>query len=178
MLSASRRSGFSLVEVVVAVGIFAIAIVSIIGMLVPINNSVADIRDSEDASRLSTTIQGELQKLSFATIKVVLDAPGAATSVLYASRDGSKVEVRNPPAPRVNIWDQNNAGLSQVEQDAFKFFKVELLRNDILSPAPADATSGYLAFTIKLTWPAFAPNGDTIAASNQSVMLIPAAITR
>jgi uncharacterized protein (TIGR02598 family) len=181
MLSAPRRSGFSLVEVVVAVGIFAIAIVSIIGLLVPINNSVADIRDSEDASRLSTTIQGELQKLSFATLKAVLDTPPVTdANRIFSSRDGNIVEAGRPDsqAPaRTNVWDPQNVR-TQAEEDALKFFKVELIRNDDLSPAAGDAAAGYLAFTIKLSWPAFAPNGDAIAASNQSVMLIPAAITR
>ncbi len=184
-----KRRGFSLVEVVVAVGIFAIAIISIIGLLIPINNSVADIRDSEDASRIATNIQGELQKLSFAALKGALDFPPTdEDDIIYASRDGGIVEVGSPrsqsPA-RINAWDPSDTTTNRsggertaLEEDALKFFKVELIRNDDLSPSGNDGTAGYLAFTIKLTWPAYATNGEPVSPSNQSSMLIPAAITR
>jgi uncharacterized protein (TIGR02598 family) len=176
------KTGFSLVEVVVALGIFAISIVAIIGLLVPVNNSVTDIRDTEDATRLVTNIQGELQKLSFATLKFVLDNPPATDADrLFSSRDGSIVEVGDPVAQtRANVWDPQGVR-TQLEEDALKFFKVELLRNTSLSPNSApnlDANAGYLAYTIKLSWPAFGSNGEAVAASSQSVMLIPAAITR
>jgi type II secretory pathway pseudopilin PulG len=173
----SRSSAaFSLIEVVVAVGIFAIAIVSIVGLLVPIRNSVSDVRDTDDAARLATLIQSELQKQSFPTIAGFLDSPPSDMNRLFASRDATKVGVGTDNAK----WGVATATFNP---DSEKFFLIELTRNTALSPnATFDATSGYLAFTIKLTWPAFAstPPGGSIEASSsqQSTLLLPAAITR
>lgn len=169
-----QHRGFSLVEVVVAVGIFAIAIVSVIGLMVPIRSSVVGVRDSDDASRLATQIQAELQKQSFTALSGFLDTPPA--DGLYASRDVSKV-ARGGDAK----WGASSATFNP---DSEKFYKVELIRNTTLSPdAATDANSGYLAFTIKLIWPAYSstpPGGTSVVAdaSQQNVLLLPAAITR
>lgn len=177
-----RSSAFSLVEVVVAVGIFAIAIISIIGLLVPINRSVADVRDSDDASRLATVLQERLQS-EVDRLKTANSATYWSTfagyfgaTPLYASRDGSKLALGNS-----TVWGTANATFNP---DADKFFKVELIRNTTLSPDPTtDATSGFLAFTIKLTWPVYSftpPGGTSVAASesSQGVLLLPAAVIR
>lgn len=151
-----------MIEVVVAVGIFAIAIVSVIGLLGPINKSVADVRDFDDASRVVAAIQGRLQTAGFTTVV------GYFGQTIYASRSGDKVGVTGS-----SIWTNGNAD---------KFFAVNLTRNAALSPNSAsnpDSSAGYLAFTIELRWPAYLPNGQEVTdSSQQSVMIIPAAITR
>ena len=60
----SRRSrqGFSLVEVVIAVGIFAVAVVAILGLLLPNTKAVEDQLDNDVARRLSEYVQSELQR--------------------------------------------------------------------------------------------------------------------
>lgn len=174
-LSYSPRKAFSLVEVVIAVGIFAIAIISIIGLLVPINSSVADVRDNDDASRVAGVIQSQVQALGFSALaRADATPPGqnflnsAPASGIYASRDGSRVGLGNDTA----LW---GAPVSNQE----KFFKVEFIRNTALSPNTSanDSNSGFLAFTIKLSWPAFAGENE-ISPSAQNVMLLPAAVTR
>jgi type II secretory pathway pseudopilin PulG len=170
-----RAAAFSLVEVVVAIGIFAIAIVSVIGLLVPIRNSVAEVASSDDASRLAAVIQSQVQALGFSALART-DATPAGQDFLnsppadgiYASRDGTKVG-------RGNDTTKWGSPVSNAE----KYFKVELIRNTTLSPDTAanDTSAGSLAFTIKLTWPAFV--GDTAASpSSQNSLLLPAAITR
>lgn len=161
-----RVKGFSLIEVVVAVGIFAIAIVSVIGLLGPINKSVAEVRDFDDASRVVSAIQSKLQTAGFTAVKTIMDG---GTKV-YASRDGNQVATASG-------WIGSNAD---------KFFVVTLVRNEDLSKATNDDSAGYLAFTIKLRWPAFYTDGITYTeiqdgtnqAAQQSVMIVPAAITR
>lgn len=173
--SAMKRRGFSLVEVVVAIGIFAIAIVSIIGLLLPIRSSVTDVSDTDDASRIASVIQSRVQSLGFSALARGDASPAgqnylnaAPAAGLFASRDGTKMGVGDSTA----VW-----GTGASNQD--KFFKVELIRNTTLSPDTSanDTSAGFLAFTIKLTWPAYI--GETTAnAAQQSVLLLPACVTR
>ncbi|MDF3056790.1 MAG: hypothetical protein K0R17_1005 [Rariglobus sp.] len=169
------RAGFSLVEVVVAVGIFALAIVGVIGLLVPTSKNIADVADSDAASRVISAIQSGLQKSGgYAGVQAALNAPN---TIFYASKDGSKVGVSTDP-----MWTTG--------QNQERFFEFKLVRNgdtpavgDGLSPAANDNTAGFLAFTIVLKWPAFAPTADGLTGtavedSQKSVMVVPAAITR
>lgn len=185
--SARSSAGFSLIEVVVAVGIFAIAIVSVIGLLGPINKSVADVRDFDDASRVVAALQGELQRAGFSNVANFIDN----NTSLYADRTGRRIGQDNA-ADNSTIWnrdisgqaltDLNGNGSTTDERDAQKFFSIKLTRNSDLSPNSAqnpDTSAGFLAFTITLRWPAYLPNGTPISdSSQQSVMVIPAAITR
>src|SRR5690606_23550639 len=86
-------------------------------------------------------------------------------SPIYASSDGQKVA-----AGGAAVWDS----------DGEKFFAITLTRNTDLSDPDDDDKSGYLAFTIKLSWPAYTPDpdGQPTASSQQSVMVVPAAIPR
>jgi type II secretory pathway pseudopilin PulG len=164
-----KNKAFSLIEVVVAVGIFAIAIISVIGLLIPISNSVVDVRDADYAARLVTLAQSQIQQLkkdaatsNFDTISEFL----GTNPEIYASKDGSKLGLANDP-----IW-----GGSRAEQ----FFKIELIRNESLSPLPQtnDATAGFLAFNMKVTWTVFNQSGQSVATPQLSTMIIPCAITR
>lgn len=165
--TAERSSGFSLVEVVVAVGIFAVAIVGVIGLLAPTTQSISNVSDSDSASRVITAIQSGLQQGGYNTVKNALNA-GSATK-FYATKSGDKVG-------DAAVF----SAASLKDQD--KFFEFTLQRNTTLSPVGNDDTAGFLAFTIVLKWPAFAPtaNGDGAAVvdSQKSVMVVPAAITR
>lgn len=157
------RRGFSLIEVVVAVGIFAIAIVSVIGLLGPINKTVSDVRDFDNASRVVAAVQGELQREAQRIGLETFATTYLDQSPIYASSDGQKVA-----AGGATVWDS----------DGEKFFAITLTRNTDLSDPDDDDKSGYLAFTIKLSWPAYTPDEQPTASSQQSVMVVPAAITR
>lgn len=169
--------GFSLVEVVVAVGIFALAIVGVIGLLSPTSKAVADVADSDAAARAINAIQAGLQQSGFAVVKSKL-LPGTTTLTsssydLYASKSGDKVGfTKGTTTPAASPFTD----LSE------QFFEFALIRNEALSPsspATADDSAGYLAFTISLRWPAYLPNGTKFTADAQkSIMIVPAAITR
>jgi type II secretory pathway pseudopilin PulG len=172
---ACRKRAFSLVEVVVAVGIFALAIVGVIGLLAPTTQSISNVADSDVASRVMATIQSGLQTAGYAQIKTALNAP---TTQFYATKDGSKVGVST----------DNTLWVSGQNQE--KFFEFKLVRNgdspatgDGLSPKANDDTAGFLAFTIVLKWPAYAPTADgligtAVPDAQKSIMIVPAAVTR
>ncbi len=163
-----HKKAFSLVEVVVAVGIFALAIVGVIGLLSPTSKAVADVSDSDSASRAISAIQSGLQQAGFTVVQARLTTGAAAPVYAFAaSKSGDKVGLKFGTAgtPFTSAGEQ--------------FFEFALIRNDTLSPVGNDNTAGFLAFTISLRWPNFLANGSEFTAHTQkSVMIVPAAITR
>lgn len=171
-----QNAAFSLVEVVVAVGIFAIAVIAVIGMLVPINQSVSDVKESDDATRVVSIIQSELQRVGIA--KVAGFVTGANT--IYASRSGSKIGIDDRNAPwNVDVPDLDGSGGApqSFEIDAQKFFEIKLTANPSL-PFTA-ASDGFLAINIEIRWPGYTADGNKFTAiGEQSILIVPAAITR
>ncbi len=166
-----QKKAFSLVEVVVAVGIFALAIVGVLGLLSPTSKAVADVSDNDAASRAIGAIQTGLQQAGFSAVKARLTTGAAAPSyVFFASKSGDKVGLAT---------GQTGSPFSSVSEQYFEF---ALIRNETLSPsspATADDSAGFLAFTISLRWPAYLANGAQFTANEQkSVLIVPAAITR
>jgi len=161
--------GFSLVEVVVAVGIFALAIVGVIGLLSPTNKAIVDVTDSDAASRVISSIQSGLQQTGFTTVKNNLIPANttltASSYKFYASKSGDKIDLVS--------------NLSSVTDKSKAFFEFALIRNDSLSPSSADASAGFLAFSISLRWPAYLPNGvQFTTGTEKGVLIVPAAVTR
>ena len=157
-----RKSGFSLVEVVVSVGIFAVAIVGIIGLFAPTTKNVAAVADSDASTRAVAAIQSYLKEQGFTGTQTIVDA-----GTKYYANKGANV-----------IGISSLAALPNND----KFFEFTLTRNTDLSPSSTDATAGFLAFTINLKWPAYTPTADGVGAavadSQKSTLIIPAAVTR
>ena len=109
----NRLKAFSLLEVVVAVGIFAFAVIAIIGLLLPNTSAVEKRIEADVVRRLTENIQSELQRYLRATSETqkgganagegLYDfdnlfyngAPAGRTNAIYlvATRDGSRVLV-------------------------------------------------------------------------------------
>jgi len=170
------RSAFSLIEVVVAIGVFAVGMVAVVALFAPVARSVAGSSDAEAAATVAERLRDELARRvavvgSFAPVVALFknttangshevttadNASSAATDprrdtrLLFASRDGSKIAGYTDTA----IW-----GTGQVN-DAEKYFEITLIRLDALSPntTAADATSPTLAYTARIRWPAFVPD--------------------
>jgi type II secretory pathway pseudopilin PulG len=214
--SLNSRRAFSLVEVVVAVGIFALAIVGVIGLLSPTTKAVSDVSDNDAATRVVAAVQQGIQQIARAgffvssgsTIGVgsstfsvsdgfvqsaaptdPVDGITLATNtslnkyVLYASKDGETIGVYNS-----SIWaGKDSSGTTytatSTTANGRKFFEIVLIRNTDLSKndaaATADSSAGYIAYTMRLRWPAFLPNGEEAKAHSQkNVMIVPAAVIR
>jgi type II secretory pathway pseudopilin PulG len=195
----NSKSAFSLVEVVVAIGIFSLAIVGVIGLLSPTTKAVTDVADSDSASRVVSMLQSlastsagwsdfttgsnAMLRLSsdVATYDGTLNPNYSSLSYVYfASKDGGIVG--NYDSAK---W--GGAAESQLKKDAKKFFEVVLIRNWNPTASPAsglsdpanDNTAGYLAYTIRLRWPAYLPDGTRISDHTlQRVLIVPAAVTR
>jgi len=178
---------FSLIEVVVAVGIFAIAMVGVIGLFAPVARSVSDSSDAEVAARVADAVRAKLQSMPLATVAALLKNSSAAgheittddsridydltkdPKLLFANRDGSKVGLYADA-----IWT-NSA--TRRNWDGEKFFEIALIRNEPISPKAGtvtaadgttttvdpDATAMMLAYTARLRWPAFFADTATTA---------------
>jgi prepilin-type N-terminal cleavage/methylation domain-containing protein len=60
-MRSSKPNAFTLLEVVVAVGIFAIGMVAVIGLFTPVAKSVSDHADAEAATRVTDLLNAQLQ---------------------------------------------------------------------------------------------------------------------
>ncbi len=178
----SRSRAFSLIEVVVAVGIFAISMVAILALFAPVARSVGSSAEAEVAARVADALRLKLQSIPFATVAGLLKVSTPTghevatndaradydltrdTQLIFANRDGTKVGRYTDP-----IW----AG------DREKYFEITLIRNEAVSPKPSstsnadgststvdsDATAAALAYTARLRWPAFLADGTQFGAN-------------
>jgi prepilin-type N-terminal cleavage/methylation domain-containing protein len=153
-LRRSRR-GFTLIEVVVAVGVFAVGIVAVLGLLSPVSRSVAAVADRDKAAQLGDAIQTELARLrdsQTATASLTkLDVfaalvPAGGTLNLVASRDGAHA-IRESDAGNDTVTG-SPPGIAKRD----RYFLVVVSRQ----PSPlGDYTdgSGFLALTLTVKWP-------------------------
>lgn len=161
------KQGFSLLEVVVAVGVCAATFTTVLMMLRPLMDATGEVRDMQAAVRIVEVVHAELRRLPLAEVEAHLNGE----DWLYASATGDRVGPFTSP-----IW--TTAGPTEAAQHAEKFFAIGLLENAALSPVGGEAT-GSLVFTLRLRWPAHNGDGRPVSgAERQSVHLVPMAIAR
>ena len=161
-----QRSGaFSLVEVVIAMGLFALSILAIVGLLGPILDSIRESEETEIVSNLNELIRAELERIPFedpgtgAAGPFIADIPGAPThvnetvAVLYASRDLSLIA----PAQNEGEWRDylNNFPERGIAET---FFRIEL-RNSAAFPFAATGEEATRTFHIRVYWPIYRRTG-------------------
>ena len=147
-----KNRGFSLAEVVVAVGVFAFAIVGIVGFIGAMGKQTTEVKNADEAARVISFIQNELQQQIDAKLINIGDIVNLVT---YATQDGGIVDA--------NIPNRN------------KFFKINTKRNEQISPEANDDTAGFLALIVNLEWPCYLPAADGIFVPEESrnVLLVP-----
>jgi type II secretory pathway pseudopilin PulG len=166
------RAAFTLLEVVVAVGVFALGMVVVIGLFAPLTKSAAENSERDAANHIAPLLNAELTRRalndrSFAAIVALMktadgkgghaltDAdhnPNASGSdprqdeqLLFANRAGTKIAGYSDP-----LW--NNV-------DAEKFFEIALIRNETLAPVDPQHDI-VLVYTARIRWPAFVPDSS------------------
>ena len=149
--SSSEKRGFSLVEVVVAVGIFALAIVGVIGLLAPSIKAVSDIADTNVAARLAQNIQMELENYGFSS---VVSATNSSQKIqLVATKDGLRVARSNgttPPADN-NPVTGTPPGIAAAD----RYYLVEVTQfpaGNTLAYTAAN-NPGFVALSVRVLWP-------------------------
>jgi prepilin-type N-terminal cleavage/methylation domain-containing protein len=167
-LSAAR--GFSLIEVIAAVVIFAIGMVAVLGMFAPVTKSLSTVSDSEAAARVADAVRARLQALPFdralALVQEVTDVRKKDGDGGYNPNDGTKYPavIFGKLSGDVGIYDAGDGRKAWYDSsvpapvrvaDADKYFEIDLIRNDALTPKTGDALAAMVAFTVRVRWPAF-----------------------
>ncbi len=155
-----RKGAFSLIEVVVALGVFAIAIVGVLGLLSPTSQAVRDTLDGGTASRLAETVNAEIERLGYSAVvpsALVLSADVATLSasdarLLYSNRSGSLI-----------CKDDSATGDPNYIPPSERYFEILLVRNETLSSVGNDTTAGFVAFAVQTSWPARVNDGTGTA---------------
>lgn len=173
--AASKVGAFSLIEVVVAVGIFAIGIVAVIGLLSPTIKSVTNVTDSTVANRLADNIQLELQRIGFSNI--VPDSTSATKVALpltlVASRDGSRVLLAAAGTVTTGLPADDDTTATDkppgiLHRDRYYGITVDRLTTDTTSPLyyTNGSGSGFFALSVKIVWPYQVPIGAAGATTS------------
>jgi prepilin-type N-terminal cleavage/methylation domain-containing protein len=177
-----RRAAFSLIEVIAAVVIFAVGMISVLGLYGPLTKSVAAVSDTDAAARVADAVRARLRLLSFdqaaalvqdTTVVARKDADGAYNpndgtrypAVMFGRADGD-VGIYDAATNRRAWFTTTGARML----DADKFFEIDLIRNDTLTPKPAaDSATGavpaelHIAYTLRVRWPAFVQTAPGVA---------------
>ena len=139
MTRANRRSGLSLVEVLVAVAIAAVAVVAVVGLYGPSVVATREVADRRAASDLLRRVEGELRRGGFAAVATatasgplrLVGRPDGSAAVLLADVDNHPERGEPPGIP--------------VEE---RHFAVEVIR----APHP-ETGDAVLVLEVRLSWP-------------------------
>jgi type II secretory pathway pseudopilin PulG len=146
---ARHRRAFSLIEVIIAVGVFALSVVVILAMLPSLSRSATDSADALVAQSLADSVRVELTRLAtnggfdaLANRLPEMSAPLADGLDFVAARDDRRlhsVDYLPPPA----------AGQLP---EAARYFRVEAWRFN-QPPLRYDPASAVLAVYVRVSWP-------------------------
>ncbi len=150
--------GFSLIEVIIAVGIFAAAVAVILALLPALTRQAAASADTLAALRLPDSIRTELKRVAtaggfdaLAGQTKPLATPLPATMNLAASRDATRVQ---------SLGYQVPPATDQIARDE-QYFLVEVWSFN-QAPLAFDPSGAVLALHVRVSWPYFTPGAATL----------------
>lgn len=169
------RRGFSLVEVVIAVGVFAGAIAVVLALLPSLTSQSAASTDALVAQRLPDALRVEMQRLAatggfdaLATTVPVMSSPLDDGLSFVAARDAARFHSLSYLAPAASDT------LLQREQ----YFLVEIWRFPS-APLAYDASGAVLPVYVRVSWPyRVSDSGSPVASTNRSSLTFTCAINR
>ena len=144
-LTAELRA-FSLVEVLLSLGIMSVALLIVIGILTPFMDRTGEVVETGNVNRINNRISAEIEMLDFNEVASVLNE----NIGLYASRTGDRLFLASDP--------ELDTLLPEVERQ----YAITLTRNEELSPVSRDSTAGYLCFQIKIVRLLHSPDGTLL----------------
>lgn len=170
-----HRRGFSLVEVVIAVGVFAAGITVVLALLPSLTNQSAASTEALVAQRLPDAVRMEMQRLAaaagfdaLAANVPVMSAPLDNGLAFVAGRDGARLHALNYLAPAAS------EALLLREQ----YFLVEIWRFPS-PPLAYDAGGAVLPVYVRVSWPyRVADDGSPVVVENRSSLGFTCAINR
>ncbi len=164
---------FSLVEVIIAVGLFATAITVVLGLLSAVSRQAAATADAMTAARLPDALKCELTRLAapgFDALAARLPALGPAAGeglAFVATRDAARLHSRDylPPA----------AGVIRGEE---QHFLLECWRFPD-EPLRYEPSKHSLALAVRVSWPYRLPGiSGVVPESNRTQLFFSVALKR
>jgi hypothetical protein len=159
--SPSACGSFSLVEVIIAVGLFAASVPVILTLLPALARQGASARDSLAAQQLPGALQVELSRLSASGF----DALAAQIPIMNGSLNSGLAFVADRETARLHSRDYlppSDGILTQGEQ----YFLIECWRFPG-GPLQFEAPAGSLALAVRVSWPYRLPGA--LVSTDQSV---------
>lgn len=170
-----RSRAFSLVEVVIAVGIFAGAVAIVLALLPSIGRQAAASGDSLVAQRFPDALGVELRRLATGG---GFDALVARAPVASAPLDGGLAFVASRDGARLHSLDYLAPAKADALPEAEHYFLVEVWRFPS-APLAYDPRGAVLPLMVRVSWPfrALGPTA-TIALADRSQLTFNTAISR
>lgn len=161
-LTPSAFHGFTLVEVLLSLGIMSVALLIVLGILTPFLDRTGEVVENTTVNRIADRIQAEVEQLSYNDVVNLLNLDTG----LFASREGDRLILQNDPELENRLPEANRQ------------YSIRLTRNEDISPIGRDATAGFIAFQIKIERLVHAPDGtildnqqdQTLAIFNSAVL--------
>jgi prepilin-type N-terminal cleavage/methylation domain-containing protein len=160
------RQAFSLVEVVIAIGIFALAVSAILGLFGPLNRSVADVGHTMQAARLADAINVELMRIRDSL------APDAESGLKLTSlnqllNEGPIICVGSADGTRVVRLSEAGLPITGIPPGIAprdRFFLIEIRKQPDTIPGsdlpnPLAFRDVFLAVSATVSWPYQVPRG-------------------
>lgn len=145
------QSGFSLIEVIVALGILGGGLVAVMAMFAPLARVERETEERFTAGAAAMAVNGHLRALPFD------DVPGTMGQTFFVSRSGERFGRAGSPE-----W---------LGHEQERFFAVVVLANESV---PGDVTGlPWLAFSLRVRWPVDASEG-----AGQREIIVPGSVHR
>ena len=154
----SSLHSFSLVEVIIAVGLFATSVMVVLALLPALTRHGAITQDTLAASRLPDAVKVELSRLAAAGGFDVL----AGQTPVMGSSGGGLAFVATHDVSRLQSRDYLRPAAGQIP-DAEQYFLVECWRFPD-EPLRYDAQKHFLASAVRVTWPYRLPGSSVPTA--------------
>lgn len=174
-MTRARPRGFSLVEVVIAVGIFGGSIAVIFALLPTLGGRAVASTDSLVAQRLPDPLRIELRRLvddggfDALAARIPVATPSSSAGLAFvASRDGARLHSRDYLSP----------GSTEALPDEEQYFLVEIRRFSV-APLAYDPAGAVLPVMARVSWPHRVPGSTVeIASVNRTQIAFNVSILR
>lgn len=152
MSSSGKRAGFSLIEVVLAAGIFAVAVTVMLALLPALTRQSAESADALVAQRLPESLRVELQRLAGNDFNGL----AGAIPVMVTPLDNGLRFVASRDGGRLHPVDYLPPATSQLLPQEQRYFAIEAWRFNQGS-LQFDVTAPVIAVYVRVSWPACIP---------------------
>lgn len=177
----SSLHGFSLIEVLLAIAVFGLTIVAVIGLLGPTAQQVRDLEDLKVVNTLPAPIREELNRLGFTYfVNDSLDDVQNFPVYLYAPADGSRVVAYDSQGGTSIATNQGGDVPLTAIEPRNRYFEIEITPGTgNLEYNDGDA---YVAMNVEISWPNNLPTGpnagdfETVDEDDRSTFEFPTAI--